>query len=125
MKIFFIQRHYSKDEIHEVGENYHIELAYEQTGIMEGWVGCPKGMFQVLWERGWIPLSYHTINKHVQYCTILINCQTKISTVEATKIRYRTCTHDWISSNAYNPHVSSCFHSLFLRNIQFLCIHLS
>ena len=41
-----------------------IELAVEQPVIAEGWMGAAKGLFQVLWERGWIdPDNMH---KYVQ-----------------------------------------------------------
>ena len=41
-----------------------IELAVEQLVITEGWMGAAKGLFQVLWERGWIdPDNMH---KYVQ-----------------------------------------------------------
>jgi hypothetical protein len=31
-----------------------IPLSYEQQEIVQGWEGKPKGMEQILWERGWI-----------------------------------------------------------------------
>ena len=41
-----------------------IELAVEQLVVAEGWMGAAKGLFQVLWERGWIyPYNMH---KYVQ-----------------------------------------------------------
>ena len=45
-----------KEDYIPVEENYHKKK--------EGWIGKPKGMFQVLWERGWIDtskLDYYTI----------------------------------------------------------------
>jgi len=32
----------------------NIELTVTARKVHEGWVGKPKGMFQILWERGWI-----------------------------------------------------------------------
>jgi hypothetical protein len=43
----------------------NIPLVFEMQEILKGWEGQPKGMLQVLWERGFIDGSksekYHTI----------------------------------------------------------------
>jgi len=36
------------------GPYYLSTLVYEQQEILKGWQGHPKGMLQVLWERGFI-----------------------------------------------------------------------
>ena len=40
----------------------HIPLSYNRPVIVEGWVNKPKGMLQVLWERGFID-----VNKGVRF----------------------------------------------------------
>jgi hypothetical protein len=41
-------------EIKEYAERHGINLQYEKTRVTEGWQGKPKGLLQILWERGWI-----------------------------------------------------------------------
>ncbi len=53
-KGFCIRRHYSNEEIYEIAKEYGLQLTFDQQEIREGWVACPKGFLQVLWERGWI-----------------------------------------------------------------------
>ncbi len=43
-----------KEETKELANNHQIELTYSENEMIDGWVGRPKGMLQVLWERGWI-----------------------------------------------------------------------
>ena len=44
-------------EVQAVATQYGIPLTYERPKIQEGWLNKPKGMMQVLWERGWIDPS--------------------------------------------------------------------
>ena len=46
--------HVSKDKIEQLAKDYAIELTSRVEGVEEGWLGKPKGLLQVLWERGWI-----------------------------------------------------------------------
>ena len=47
-------------ELSDLCRRNRIELAVEQPVIAEGWMGAAKGLFQVLWERGWIdPNNMH------------------------------------------------------------------
>jgi len=45
-----------------------IALEEEVTKVVKGWVGKPKGLLQVLWERGFVdptitnPYKHYTIN---------------------------------------------------------------
>ena len=32
----------------------NIDLTYKESKIIKGWVNCPKGLLQVLFERGYI-----------------------------------------------------------------------
>jgi hypothetical protein len=44
----------NKQQIKNIAQQAGISLSYEQQEIVQGWEGKPKGMEQVLWERGWI-----------------------------------------------------------------------
>jgi hypothetical protein len=39
----------------------------EEQKVKEGWLGKPKGMLQVLWERGWIDSSKVVTARSLQY----------------------------------------------------------
>ena len=53
-KGFLVRRHYSIEKIHELANNHQIELTCNKHEVIDGCVGRPNGMLQVLWERGWI-----------------------------------------------------------------------
>ena len=53
-KGFIVRKYYSKEEINKLVNNHCISLTYGQKEIVEQWVGRPKGMLQLFWERGWI-----------------------------------------------------------------------
>jgi len=40
--------------LQRLGQNMQIDLVEITPKIQLGWEGQPKGMLQVLWERGWI-----------------------------------------------------------------------
>jgi hypothetical protein len=42
------------DEIKEIAILHGVDLQYQKTQITEGWYMKPKGLLQILWERGWI-----------------------------------------------------------------------
>jgi hypothetical protein len=44
----------NKKHIQEMAQRAGIPLTYQKQEIIEGWEGKPKGMEQILWERGWI-----------------------------------------------------------------------
>ena len=44
----------SKDELQALCKNKNVPIEEEIAGVEEGWVGKPKGMLQILWERGFI-----------------------------------------------------------------------
>ena len=46
--------HYSRDELHQLALENEIELTFTEPVIIPGWLGKPKGLLHVLWERGWI-----------------------------------------------------------------------
>ena len=53
-KGFLVRRNYGKEELQKIAQEMEIELTYTHQEIIEGWCGRPKGMLQILWERGHI-----------------------------------------------------------------------
>ena len=49
-----IRGHCGKEELDDLAKRNGIALTYKNTMVEEGWLGKPKGLLQVLWERGWI-----------------------------------------------------------------------
>jgi hypothetical protein len=47
-------KQYTRKQIEETATEFGLDLEHEVGVILEGWRGKPKGMFQILWERGWI-----------------------------------------------------------------------
>jgi len=41
-------------EIKEIANRHGIDLQYQKALVTEGWHRKPKGLLQILWERGWI-----------------------------------------------------------------------
>jgi hypothetical protein len=83
------QRGYTRKELQEFARNNGIELSERKDVITPGWQGKPKGLLQVLWERGLIEseaLDKYTVDGQrnvitgkvdLQYslCQILANCR--------------------------------------------------
>ncbi len=42
------------NEIKEYASRHGVDLQYRKIHVTEGWLGKPKGLLQILWERGWI-----------------------------------------------------------------------
>ena len=38
----------------QLAKEYGISLTCEEEVVEEGWLEKPKGLLQVLWERGWV-----------------------------------------------------------------------
>ena len=49
-----IEGHLSKDKLERIATGKNIELTYEYGVKKEDWMGKPKGLLQILWERGFI-----------------------------------------------------------------------
>jgi hypothetical protein len=47
-------RTYTKQQLETLAVELAISLEHEVDEVKEGWLGKPKGLFQILWERGWI-----------------------------------------------------------------------
>jgi hypothetical protein len=48
------RRNYRLAELQEIARSHNIDTKIEKTRVKKGWEGQPKGLLQVLWERGWI-----------------------------------------------------------------------
>ena len=56
-------RNKKKEDIERLATGLGINLRYEYDEIKDrGWEGEPKGLLQVLWERGWIDESQNVKN---------------------------------------------------------------
>ena len=49
-----IKGHLSKDELERIANERKIELTFEYCVKKEGWMGKPKDLLQIHWERGFI-----------------------------------------------------------------------
>jgi hypothetical protein len=47
----------NKQQIQDMARRAGLPLTYEKREVIQGWEGKPKGMEQILWERGWIDPS--------------------------------------------------------------------
>jgi hypothetical protein len=47
----------SVDEVHKLASDHNVPIEVVKQKIEPGWVDKPKGLLQVLWERGWIDES--------------------------------------------------------------------
>ena len=56
-KGYHVRGHCGKDKLEELAKEYKIELTSEVELVEEWWVGKPKRLLQVLWERGWIDIT--------------------------------------------------------------------
>ena len=48
------RRQYHLAELQQIATNHNIDTKIQKTRVKKGWEGQPKGLLQVLWERGWI-----------------------------------------------------------------------
>lgn len=48
---------HTKKELQQFARNHGISLHVNKADITQGWEGRPKGLLQILWERGWIDPS--------------------------------------------------------------------
>jgi hypothetical protein len=56
--------HYTMEKIIQITKDFGLPLQHEVNKIEEGWVGKPKGLYQVLYERGFIDTSLHKNEYH-------------------------------------------------------------
>jgi hypothetical protein len=51
------KQRYLKDDLLALCGQQNLPTTIKEQGVKEGWLGKPKGMLQILWERGWIDSS--------------------------------------------------------------------
>ena len=71
-------------EVQQIAESRNIPIKVEGDDINEGWVGEPKGLWQVLWEHGLLgPMKTYISNQKrndpnfkgkVEYASLLADC---------------------------------------------------
>ncbi len=71
-------------EVQEIATAKNLPITTEEDDIIEGWLGKPKGIKQVLWERGLLDPKVQYVAKvkkddpkeagKVEYSTLLANC---------------------------------------------------
>jgi len=71
-------------EVQELATSQNMPIRVEENDIVEGWVGKPKGIRQVLWERGLLDpqVTYvakikrddPNLEEKVQYSIVLADC---------------------------------------------------
>jgi len=71
-------------EMQEIASSRNIPLTIEEDDVVEGWLGKPKGLRQILWERGLLDPSVQYVAKikkddpneggKVEYSSVLNNC---------------------------------------------------
>ena len=54
LNILSDRRQYRLAELQEIARRNNIDTTIKKTRSKKGWEGQPKGLLQVLWERGWI-----------------------------------------------------------------------
>jgi hypothetical protein len=71
-------------EVQEMAASYNVPLTIVENDVVEGWVGKPKGIKQVLWEQGLLDPSVTYVSKvkkndpnhegKVEYSAVLADC---------------------------------------------------
>ena len=71
-------------EVQELATSQNMPIRVEENDIVEGWVGKPKGIRQVLWERGLLDpqVTYvakikrddPNLEEKVEYSIVLADC---------------------------------------------------
>ncbi|KAI2500758.1 hypothetical protein MHU86_13737 [Fragilaria crotonensis] len=54
LNILSNRRQYRLTELQQIARDNNLDPKVERTREKKGWLGQPKGLMQVLWERGWI-----------------------------------------------------------------------
>jgi hypothetical protein len=60
------QRYLKADLLALCGQR-NILVTIKECQVKEGWLGKPKGMLQILWERGWIDLTKDVSGRSMRY----------------------------------------------------------
>ena len=51
-------------QLQEICQGLNLQTEVQEVEVEEGWLGKPKGLFQALWERGWI--DPNNLDKYVK-----------------------------------------------------------
>ncbi len=83
-RVSFNTRGKTIKEIQELALNWNIPITLVEDDIIEGWVGKPKGIEQVLWEHGQLNPNVTYVAKikkddtnkeeEVEYASVLADC---------------------------------------------------
>ena len=75
-------------ELQQRATQHDINLKKDVAEVSEGWVGKPKGLSQITWERGfWYPLETYTKARLVEFladCTDFENAETNLQMIART-----------------------------------------
>jgi hypothetical protein len=61
------KQRYLKEDLVALCGPRNIAITVEEQKVKEGWLGKPKGMLQILWERGWIDSSKVVTARSMRY----------------------------------------------------------
>jgi hypothetical protein len=61
------KQRYLKEDLLALCGQRNLPTTVEEQGVKEGWLGKPKGMLQILWERGWIDSSKVVSARSMRY----------------------------------------------------------
>ena len=61
------KQRYRKEDLVALCGQRNLPITIEEQEIKEGWLGKPKGMLQILWERGWIDSSKVVSARSMRY----------------------------------------------------------
>ena len=61
------KQRYRKEDLVALCGQRDLPITIEEQEVKEGWLGKPKGMLQILWERGWIDSSKVVSARSMRY----------------------------------------------------------
>ena len=61
------KQRYLKDDLIALCGQRNTSVMVEECEVKEGWLGRPKGMLQILWERGWIDSTKVVSSRSMRY----------------------------------------------------------
>jgi len=83
-KIGIVTRGKTLKQVQEIAEARNIPVTSEDNDVLEGWLGKPKGIKQILWEQRLLDPNIQNVSKlkkndpndarKVEYSTVLTNC---------------------------------------------------
>ncbi len=61
------RQRFLKEELLALCEQRNLPVTIEEAEVKDGWLGRPKGMLQILWERGWIDATKVVSPRSMRY----------------------------------------------------------